>query len=214
MPTPTSLVRTVAAIDTELTERNGQVSTFEQALEPSRAKARALEERRRAVLIAARVEKKAKAVKELEALTPKTDSAAREVRDIEDCLAELRAQIKSLAGERLVAVRAETQAALTRAGNDQLAMSPELDRLLADLIQKSEFWLAAGMETYQLAADLDSPIGRTPGQALFWIVSEGFASIASRHFERSPLRGVTFTMLSEQFSDPAVKEEKERTVAS
>ena len=213
MKTATTPVRSVAAIDQELQGLNSKISPAEQALEQAKKTAAALEDKRRGVLVAARIDGDAKAVKQLEAFTPKLDRAALEARDSEAVRDEIRVRIKRLTGERLVAQRHELQVARSSAATKQLKLSQELDPQLAALVSKCGEWLDLSMTQYQLSADLGEPISRTPRQQVAWIIHEAFRTIAPAQFEKPPLRGASFAMLAERFADPSPEQEEERKTA-
>ena len=108
-------VRSVAAIDDERTDVEEKRAVFEKRVEPDKETARQAREQRREAVIAYQVDGDTKAGKQLEALTQRSDAADRTERDNADCIEELTKRLRSLAGERKVGLRAETQAALTRA---------------------------------------------------------------------------------------------------
>ena len=190
-----------------------KIAPGEKALARAKKTAAALEEKRRGVLVAARIDGDAKAVQQLETFTPKLDRAALEVRDSEAVLEEIRVRIKNLRGARLVAVRDELQAARTHAADKQLALSRELDPKLAEVIRLAAEWCRLAMEQSQCSADLNEPLSRTPAQQLAWIINESFRMLAPMHFDKPALHGATFTMLAERFADPAPKEQEERKTA-
>ena len=205
-------IRSVAAIDQELTELNSKIEPVEQAIVRAKKAAAALEEQRRAVLIAARVDQDPKAAKRLDGLTPKVDRAALEVRDSEAVLDEIRQRLKSRTGERLVAQRYELQRARSHAAEKQLQVSAELDRDLAALVAKCGPWLELGMAQYQASADLNEPISPLPSVALAWVIHLAFSQLAPMEFSRPPLRGARFELMSGRFADtPAEQEKLERT---
>ena len=206
MTLPAGSVRSVAVIDQELAELTSKIAPAEQALERAKKAATALEEQRRAVLVAARLDGDPKAAKRLDGLTPKVDHAALEVRDSEAVLDEIRVRIKARTGERLVAQRDELQRARSHAADEQVALSADLDRDLAALVEKCGAWLTLGMEQYQASADLNEPISPTPRVALGWVISQAFRQLAP--FEGPPLRSATFEMLAERFADKKAEPEK------
>ena len=214
MKIATTPVRSVAAIDQELQGLNAKISPAEQALDQAKKTATKLEEQRRAVLIAARVDKDEKAEKALERLTPKVDRAALEVRDSEAVRDEIRVRIKVLTGARLVSVRHEGLRARTRSANQQVALSKEIDGDFAALIEKCGRWLECGLAQYQLSADLGEPITPLPVVSMAWAVNQYFWQLAPMQFTKPSLRNATFTMLAERFADPAPAEQGEERKAS
>ena len=206
-------VRPVAEIDQELAALTAKIAPGEKALERAKKTAAALEEKRRGVLVAARIDGDPKAVTQLDTFTPKLDRAALEVRDSEAVLEEIRLRIKNLRGARLVAVRHELQVARTASAKTQLALSQELDQKLTEVVRAASEWCRLAMEQSQCSADLNEPLSRTPAQQLAWVVNEAFRMLAPMHFDKPALHGATFTMLAERFADPAPAEREERKSA-
>ena len=207
----TQPVRSVAEIDTEIVDVKAKRESFETRREPDKVKASAAHERRREAVIAATIDGDAKAAKRLEGLTLRSDAAARAVRDNEDCIEELGKRIGLLNGERRVSVRDELQAARASAAAEQLKLSAELDRDVAALVEQCGAWLELALIQYQLCSDLGEPISRTPAQQLGWVLNQAFGPLAPMMFEKSSLRGATFTMLAERFAtDPAPAHEEEK----
>ena len=137
----------------------------------------------------------------------------REVSNSKVVLDAIHQRLKDLVGERRVAVRVEQQEALKELARGQLALSGPLDQHLADLVQACAAWVDRETAIYQVTSDLGAGSSRTPRTALAWIISEAFHQIAPHHFERSPLPGVSFTLLAEEFADvpaPAEQEDERR----
>ena len=204
----TIAVRTVAAIDQESADLTAKIKPGAAALEQARTTAAALEEKRRGVLIAARIDGDAKALKQLETYTPKLDRAALEVRDGEAVLEEIHTRLKALRGANLVAQRRELQAVRTAAANQQLKLSGPLDTVLADLVEQCGEWLALSLAQYQACADLNEPSVKTPKQQLAWVLETALHPLAPNHFKKPSLH-VTFSDLAERFADPAPAEQDE-----
>ena len=200
--------RSVAAIDAERTAVEAKRAAFEKRVEPDKVAARTAYEQRREAVIASQVDGDKKAAKRLEALTQRSDAAARTERDTADCIEELTKRLQSLNGERLCAVRDELQIARVRSANEQLQLSAELDRDLAALVEKCGAWLTLGMQQYQASADLNEPISPLPSVALAWVIHLAFSQLAPIEFSRPPLRSATFGLLAERFSDKKEKLEK------
>lgn len=205
-----TLPRPVAAIDAERKNVEKERAAFEKRVAPDNVAARKAYEQRREAVIAYQVDGDEKAGKRLEALTQRSDAAARTERDNADCIEELTKRLQALNGDRLVAVRDELQAARTRSANQQLVLSKEIDGDVAALVEKCGRWLEFSLEQYQICADLNEPISRTPRQQLGWVIHEAFGRLAPTQFERPALRGATFKLLAERFAtDPAPAAETE-----
>ena len=210
-PATPPAVRPVAEIDQELAALTAKIAPGEKAREKAKKTLATLEEQRRSVLIAARVDQDPKAAKQLDGLTPKVEHAALGVRDSEAVLEEIHRRIKGLRGDRRVGVRDELQVARARSAKKQLALSREqLDPKMREVLVLAGEWCRYAMEQSQISADLNEPLSRTPAQQLAWVVNEYFRMIAPMHFDKPALHGATFTLLAERFADPAEKKKMEQ----
>ena len=209
-PPPTN-PRSVEAIDAEVAALGEQITTQEKEFEKAKVAAEKLSQQRLKLVIKARVDGDTRAATRLEQITPRVDAAEREVGDIAAILDELRERVRLGAGERLVSERAEKQAALTKAANEQLPVSRELDQLLEKVVEKCGPWMVGQTLVYSLAVDCGkTAMLRTPRQQLGDVLNGMFFPMGAWHFDKPSRPGETFSSITARFADPVVVKEKER----